>query len=89
MTKALPPHEIAPGEWIITTLEGNEKYGYEEFSNRTYPSLEACQQRIDNLNAALPELLMAATDVVECWERGDLASAVRRLDDVLTTGWNS
>jgi hypothetical protein len=89
MTNALYPLEIVPGEWVITSGDGYEKYGYEQFSNITYPSRDACQKRIDALNAALSDLLMAAADVVDCWNGGDLAGAVRELNQVLETAWGS
>lgn len=89
MKNPLFPLEIAPGEWIIKSHDGYEKYGYEEFSNRTYPSRAACQKTIDTLNVALPDLLIAAEEIINCWQGGDLAAAVRNLDRVLKTAWGT
>ncbi len=89
MPNTLIPYELSADEWIISCPPLFDQYGYEEFSNRTYPSREACQTRIDALNTALPDLLDVAARVVDCWEGGDLAEAVRDLAQVLRTAWRS
>ena len=58
------------GEWIITTADGED-----EISNAVYGSEQACIDAI--------ELLAAAQAVIDHWERGDLAAAVRRLEAAL------
>jgi len=87
MKDTLTPLEIEPGEWFICWANGAERYGYEPFSNRTYPCREACQKAIDRLYNALPDLLDAAGDVIDSWQGGDLARAVRKLDQVITKAW--
>ena len=54
------------GKWIITTADGEDEIG-----NAVYGTEEAC-------NDALA-LLTAAQAVIDNWERGDLAAAVRQL----------
>ena len=87
MPNSLTPCELNPGEWLISYPEWFEKYGYEEFGCDLFPTREACQHAIDRLNAALPALLIAAVKVVQRWEGGDLAEAVRDLGQVLETAW--
>src|SRR5204862_7979368 len=57
--------EIA-GKWIITTADGEDEIG-----DAVYGTEQAC-------NDALA-LLAAAQAVIDNWERGDLAAAVRQL----------
>ena len=52
--------------WIITTADGEDEIG-----NAVYGTEEACNDAI--------ALLAAAQAVIDNWERGDLAAAVRRL----------
>ena len=54
------------GRWIITTADGEVEIG-----NAVYGCEQACEAAI--------ELLAAAQAVIDNWERGDLAAAVRRL----------
>ena len=54
------------GKWIITTANAEHEIG-----NAVYGTEEAC-------NDALA-LLAAAQAVIDNWERGDLAAAVRQL----------
>jgi hypothetical protein len=67
MKNALIPYELSTGEFVIICPPYFDQCGYDQFSNRTYPSRQACQKRIDALNAALPDLLMVSADLVEFW----------------------
>jgi hypothetical protein len=87
MKNTLIPHEICHDQWVITCPDLFPPCGYDQFSNRTYSSRDACQQAIDRLYSSLHDLLMTAFDVVEAWQDGDLAAAVRELDAVLRAAW--
>ena len=82
MTRALIPRETAEGWIIIDTTEDHYQLG-----NRTYPTREACQQTIDRLDSSLPFLLMAAEDVIDRWENGNIAETVRDLKQILKRAW--
>lgn len=88
MKPSLIPFELFTGEWIISCPELFGRFGYEGFSYLTYASREACQEAIDRLHEALPELLLTAGNVIDRWEGGDLAGAVRAMAEVLRNAWS-
>lgn len=89
MKNALIPYEISVDEWIISCPDIFPAHGYEQFSNRTYPTREACQKAIDRLYSSLHDLLEAAFEIVDAWQDGNLGRAVRDLAEVLETAWAS
>jgi hypothetical protein len=73
-----------------TAQDGNEIPAYEVFdengekildTNENLPA--ARQEEIAQLASITPVLVTAAQHVIDCWEKGDLAAAVRELAAVL------
>ena len=65
------------------TAENGGDGFYRVVNSRSVILAQKCVKEEAELFAAVPDLLSAAKDVIARWDHGDLAEAVRALDDVI------